>query len=252
MGIDWFTAFAQLINFVVLVWLLKKVFYRPLLAAIDDREKRLSDELASAQTSKIEAERMCADYEHKKNEVEEQSVEILRVARLRADEERKSLEEKARKDADELRVQFQKNLLLEEKQIASQIAEQTQAEVMALSRKLLLLLADENLENRILKQFLKRLQSIGDDERSRLKNSIASFSGNCLLRSSFELSQEQKSQVEVAVSQLQLSGERLVFEVAPELLSGVDLRAGGLTYSWNASDFFVLHEEKLSERIHGN
>ncbi|MFQ3186924.1 MAG: F-type H+-transporting ATPase subunit b, partial [Marinomonas primoryensis] len=48
MLIDWFTVIAQLINFLVLVWLLKRFLYRPILNAIDAREKRIADELADA------------------------------------------------------------------------------------------------------------------------------------------------------------------------------------------------------------
>ena len=43
MTIDWFTVGAQIVNFIVLVWLLKRFLYKPVLAAIDAREKRIAD-----------------------------------------------------------------------------------------------------------------------------------------------------------------------------------------------------------------
>ena len=36
MLIDWFTVFAQAVNFLILVWLLKRFLYKPILHAIDD------------------------------------------------------------------------------------------------------------------------------------------------------------------------------------------------------------------------
>ena len=39
MLINWFTVFAQAINFLILVWLLKQFLYKPVLHAIDERRK---------------------------------------------------------------------------------------------------------------------------------------------------------------------------------------------------------------------
>jgi F-type H+-transporting ATPase subunit b len=48
MLIDWFTVAAQVVNFLILVWLMKRFLYKPILHAIDEREKRIATELANA------------------------------------------------------------------------------------------------------------------------------------------------------------------------------------------------------------
>ena len=48
MLIDWFTVGAQAVNFLILVWLLRQFLYKPILNAIDAREKRIASELADA------------------------------------------------------------------------------------------------------------------------------------------------------------------------------------------------------------
>jgi len=48
MLIDWFTVGAQALNFLILVWLMKHFLYKPILHAIDEREKRVAAELADA------------------------------------------------------------------------------------------------------------------------------------------------------------------------------------------------------------
>lgn len=45
---DWFTVGAQVLNFLVLVWLMKRFLYKPVLDAIDAREKRIAQSLADA------------------------------------------------------------------------------------------------------------------------------------------------------------------------------------------------------------
>ena len=63
MLIDWFTVGAQLLNFLILVWLLKRFLYKPILGAIDIRERRIAAELADAAAKRIAAaggRRSCA------------------------------------------------------------------------------------------------------------------------------------------------------------------------------------------------
>jgi len=49
---DWFTIVAQALNFLILVWLMKRFLYKPVLHAIDEREKRIAKELADADAKK--------------------------------------------------------------------------------------------------------------------------------------------------------------------------------------------------------
>jgi F-type H+-transporting ATPase subunit b len=57
MLIDWFTVGAQVLNFLILVWLMKRFLYKPILNAIDAREKRIAKELADADATRAEAQR---------------------------------------------------------------------------------------------------------------------------------------------------------------------------------------------------
>ncbi|HQU90423.1 MAG TPA: F0F1 ATP synthase subunit B, partial [Denitromonas sp.] len=56
MLIDWFTVVAQLLNFLILVWLLKRFLYQPVLDAIDAREQRIAKELAQADATRDAAQ----------------------------------------------------------------------------------------------------------------------------------------------------------------------------------------------------
>ena len=53
MLIDWFTVGAQVLNFLILIWLLKRFLYKPILHAIDEREERIATELANADSPKV-------------------------------------------------------------------------------------------------------------------------------------------------------------------------------------------------------
>ncbi|MEI8631780.1 hypothetical protein P4S72_06080 [Vibrio sp. PP-XX7] len=69
MLIDWFTVIAQVINFLILVWLLKRFLYRPILDAIDAREKRIADELADADEKRDEAVQQREEFHQKEHQI---------------------------------------------------------------------------------------------------------------------------------------------------------------------------------------
>ena len=77
MLIDWFTVGAQALNFIILVWLLKRFLYKPILNTVDAREKRIAAELADADAKKAEAQKERDDYQHKNEEFDQQRAALL-------------------------------------------------------------------------------------------------------------------------------------------------------------------------------
>ena len=87
MLIDWFTVAAQVVNFLILVWLLKRFLYKPILRALDAREQQIALTLADADAKKAEAQQERDEF-RKKNEAFDQQ----RAPRVVADvDERRSL-----------------------------------------------------------------------------------------------------------------------------------------------------------------
>ena len=99
MLIDWFTVGAQIVNFLVLVWLLQHFLYKPVLNAIDAREKRIAAELADADAKKAEAEKERTDFEDKNNVFNQHRSALLSKAADEAKSERERLIDQAKKDA---------------------------------------------------------------------------------------------------------------------------------------------------------
>src|ERR1700684_4177373 len=99
MLIDWFTVCAQALNFLILVWLMKRFLYKPILHAIDVREKRIAAELADADKKKTEAQKESDEYKKKNEEFDEQRAGLLSQATQDAQNERERLLSGARKAA---------------------------------------------------------------------------------------------------------------------------------------------------------
>ena len=100
MLIDWFTVGAQALNFLILVWLLKRFLYKPILAAIDAREKRVAAELADADKKKAEAKAERDALQTKSEAFDRERAALLTKATDEAKAERQRLFDEARKAAD--------------------------------------------------------------------------------------------------------------------------------------------------------
>ena len=110
MLIDWFTVAAQALNFLILVWLMKRFLYKPILNAIDEREKRIAAELANADAKKAEAQKEHDEFQHKNTEFDQQRAALLSKATGEAQAERQRLLDEARKAADALSVETAGNV----------------------------------------------------------------------------------------------------------------------------------------------
>src|SRR5580692_9241078 len=111
MLIDWFTAGAQALNFLVLVWLMKRFLYKPILRAIDAREKLIAAELADAAAKKAEAQKDREEFQHKNEEFDKQRAALLTKATDEAKSERQRFLDEARQAADTASAKRQDSLM---------------------------------------------------------------------------------------------------------------------------------------------
>src|SRR5580698_7005160 len=129
MPIDWFTVIAQAVNFLILVWLLKRFLYKPILHAIDEREKGIAAQLAEAEAKKGESQKERDDFQHKNEVFDQERAVLLKKATDEAKAERQRLLDEARKDADALRAKRQVALRDEQRNLGQEIIRWTQKEV---------------------------------------------------------------------------------------------------------------------------
>jgi F-type H+-transporting ATPase subunit b len=190
MLIDWFTVVAQVINFLILVWLLKRFLYRPILNAIDAREKRIAAQLADAVAKKAEAQQERDEYQHKNQEFDKQRAAHLKLGMVEAMAERQRLLDTARQESDDLRAKRQEALRSEQRSLSEALTHRAREEVFAIARKSLADLAGTTLEVRMIEVFLRRLRELHDEEKAGLKSAFKASTSPLLVRTAFSLSPE--------------------------------------------------------------
>src|ERR1022692_650145 len=168
MLIDWFTVVAQALNFLILVWLMKRFLYKPIIDAIDARETRIAKELADADAKKAEAQKDRDDFQHKNQEFDQQRAALLSKAADEAKAEGQRLLDEARAVADAASAKRQESLRNDAHTLNQAIRRRTQQEVFAIARKALTDLATTSLEERLGVVFTRRLREMDD----KLKGSL--------------------------------------------------------------------------------
>jgi F-type H+-transporting ATPase subunit b len=249
MLIDWFTVSAQVVNFLILVWLLKRFLYKPILHAIDAREQRIAKELADADTKKTEAEKEREKFQKKNEEFDQQRDELLSKAKDEAKAERQRLLDEARQAADALRAKRQDALKREQQSLNDEITRRTREEVFAIARKTLTDLAGTTLEERMSEVFSRRLRELNNEAKEGLAKALKTSSDPVLVRSAFELPSEQQRAIQHALQETFAAEIQVRFETAPDVISGIELTVNGRKVAWSIADYLASLEKSVGELL---
>lgn len=249
MLIDWFTVGAQTLNFLILVWLMKRFLYKPILHAIDEREKRIAAELASADKKKDEAEKESNELKRKNEELDQQRTAILKRATDEAKAEGQKLLDEARKAADTFSVKRMESLRNDAVDLRQEISRSTQQEVFAIARKALTDLATVSLEERLGEVFTRRVREMDEQAKADLFEALKTASHPALVRSAFELPEEQRTEIQNALNETFSAEINVRFETAPDLISGIELTTNGIKVAWSIADYLASLEKKVGELL---
>lgn len=251
MLIDWFTVGAQVVNFLILVWLLKHFLYRPILDAIDAREKKIAEALADADAQKADAQKERDTFRSKNEAFDSQRDGLLSKATEDAKVERLRLLDEARQAADALSAKRQEALKNEAHGLNQAISRRTRQEVFAIARKALTDLAATSLEERLADVFTRRLQEMDEPSKKDLGETLKSASGPVRVRSAFDLPAAQRTAIQNALNVTFSSDIPVHFETAPDLISGIELAMNGYKVAWSIADYLTSLEKGVDELLAG-
>jgi F-type H+-transporting ATPase subunit b len=228
---------------------LKRFLYKPILNAVDAREKLIAAELADAAAKKADAKQV-SDTFHRKNEAfDQQRTALLSKATSEAAAERQRLLDEARKAADAFSAKRQDALRADAQTLNAAIRRLTQQEVFAIARKALTDLADASLEDRMAEVFTCRLQAMDGKAKAAFAKALKTTGEPTIVRSAFDLPAAQRSAIQKALHDDFSAHIKVCFETSPALVSGVELSAGGQKISWSIADYLGSLEEGVADLL---
>jgi len=245
MLIDWFTVIAQVINFLILVWLLKRFLYKPILNAIDARENRIAAKIADADAKETEAQQQCEEYEQKNKQFDEQRNAKMNEVLEAAKTEHAQLLDVARKESEDLRGRLEQALRNEQQSLNEELSRSAREEVFAITRKTLSDLAGTSLEQRMTEIFLDRLRELNSAQITELKSAFKKSSDTLRVRTAFKLSAQQSAAIETLITEIFGKQKSFEFIIVPDLVSGIELISDGRKITWSIADYLG----SLSKRV---
>ncbi|MGR9085607.1 MAG: F0F1 ATP synthase subunit B family protein [Gammaproteobacteria bacterium] len=246
MQIDWLTVSAQWLNFLILVYLLRRFLYSPIIRAMDRRQQAIQSQMEQARQKTEEAESESSRFRERTQELEQQKAHLLQSAREAADQERIRLVSLARDEVDTMAERWRQEIEREKADFLRQLRRQLSHLIIATSHKALNDLASMDLEQALLARFLERLQQIPEQDKRLL---VESGNRSAILACSYALSEQMRSQVSEKLNQVLGSTLPLTFGPLPESACGVMLITPAFTLDWRFEHYFTDMDRQLDAAL---
>lgn len=250
MAIDWFTFGAQIVNFIILILLLKRFLYGPIVQAMQERQKQLEARWQEAEQQKADAQRQAALYRQHQQNLEQQQEAIMSQAKATAEVLRQDLVRQARLDTERLQDDWQAIVERERDEFLETLRQRIAREAWEIARQALQDMANVEIERRVVDVFIDRLSTLDERERSQLVDCVQNSEQHLLIRSSFELPPASRQLLLDTLQAHQMLGAGgAQFSTSPQLIAGIELQAGERAVAWNFDSYLEALNQRFSAAL---
>jgi F-type H+-transporting ATPase subunit b len=242
MKIDWFTLIAQVVNFLILVYLLKRFLYGRIVEAMDRREQRIADRMRHADEKEQKAQDADRTYEERTREFDEQRQARLRQVEAEAAARRDELFAQASREIDEDKARWQETLRKEQDTFMQVMKERIAQEVFAVSRRVLKDLGNASLQDRIIGVFLEKLAAV---DRAGIIDWVHQANEPLFVCSAFPLSVTEQERITAAIRHLVSDRAQVRFGNAPSAGAGITLKYDGKKLGWTVESYLERFEQEM-------
>ena len=231
------------------MYLLKRFLYGRIIKAMDDREAKISARFAEAEELKIEANEAAELYDKRNQLLNEKKEQMLNEATMAADAKRKELMEKVRVEVDQVKTRWQDMLLREKDAFFYDLRQRAAKQLYATARKALRDLADTDLEERIVDEFLRRIKTLDEGKSTQIRKAISGVGNKVTIQSAFGISVSRQTQIEETLKKQITNGFTVRYLQQPDIVSGIELQVNGHKIAWSLNEYLETLVENLTETL---
>ena len=247
MQLDWSTLVLEIVNFLVLVWLLQRFLYRPILkvvaarqAAIDEATRRTREMESKGHELQAQYEVRLQNWEQERAQARGALLEELRGERERALAALHETLEQERRRAE----------VLDERRRAEEAARNERRateQALAFVRRLLGEVSGPELEAKLIQLATEELQRLPDPRRSALREALATSTELPTVCSAYPMPPEQRDALGQALGRLFDGARECRFREEPALLAGVRITVGPWVLQANLGEELSLFHAAASD-----
>ncbi len=154
------TVFAlQLATFLIGMWLSSIIFLPYLKGWMGDRQKRIEDQLATAEKRQKESEALKLELEKKLKELEQRTTEALQDARKEAGRMKEEIVQNSRKEAELILADARKAIESERKSVSQSLQQEMGVLAVAIAEKIIRSSVDAKVQDKIVKESIQEIQT---------------------------------------------------------------------------------------------
>ena len=223
----------EIINFLILVWILQRLFYRPLLEVIAKRKQTIDQSLADAKTMQQQAQEQRSLYENRQKLWEQEKQAALAALRQQLESERRMQLERLNADLDQERQKAKVTLSRQQQELQQQAEKQALQNGARFAGMLLQQSASPELEARLCALLIDHLTTLPEACRLCLQMLGTKKSVPIKITSAYPLTIDLQQQLELKLGSLITSQINFQYHQDAELIAGLRIDIGAWVLNAN-------------------
>lgn len=237
MQLDWSTFLLEVINFLILVWLLKHFLYRPVLNIIEQRRQKIGAALDQAAQVQQQAQALKTQYETRLADWQKEKRGLLEKLEQQTSRERSKRLQQLDEELEQERLKHQTRAQQLQAQWQSRAENEALQQGAAFATRLLKSLAGPELDQRLHQLFIEQLDTLPPAALHKLREGWQDGAAAIEVFSAVALDQARQQAIRQALEQaLGPSHGPWKFTIDAQLLSGLRISIGGWMLQANLQD----------------
>ncbi len=246
MEINWFEIMFQIINFFILLFILQKFLYKPVINAMQQRQERIQKAQIEADEKMEEAKGLIVQYDSKIADIDEEKRGILDQAREEAQDKKESLLVDYKKEAENKRTAYLKEIDDEKDHFANNLRKNLGENAVKIASHILDTISSKELEKEVFNTFITNLEHLNESIPDPTELKEADYLD---LLSSRDLSKDEKVLIENTLKQQKINFKEINYEIDPDLILGYELNLETYTLHTNIRNYLEQVEKDIMETI---
>lgn len=226
MELDWTTFLLEIVNFLILVWIMNRLLYRPVMNAIAARRAGLARTAAEAERLREDAVDLEARYKSRLTEWAREKEELRKEMLVELSADRARLEAALHASLEQER---DKARIIRDQDLRDRLREMEEVALGQGSRFVTRLLEEvttPELEERLQELFLSSLATLPAERLRAIADALSEPGVPVRAASAFVCSEDRRTEIRLRLSEICGYQGVIEFVEEPMLLAGVQLRAG--------------------------
>jgi F-type H+-transporting ATPase subunit b len=241
------TFILEIINFLILIWILQRLFYNPLLEVIAKRKQLIDQSLADAKTMQQQAEEQRSFYENRQKLWDQEKQAALNTLHQQIDIERKAQMAQLDTELEQERQKINVTLQRQQKELQQQAEKQALQNGARFAGMLLKQSANPELEARLFELLLDNLKSLPEACTLCLQMFGSKKSVPIKIASAYPLTAEKRQHLEQKLGSLINSQINFQYHQDNELIAGIRMDIGAWVLNANLQHELIGFAEIANE-----